>query len=396
MKHLIFCILVVLAFSQCKQGSKRELVVIDVTKEYPLKRIYLQDVADIEYIPLGTNDSTLMRSTFARMHVSDNYIVTVNPSSQGDVFVFDGKGNSKFSFNHRGQGPEEYNYIGSFAFDEKAKEMFIFSPYSSKPKILVFAEDGKYKRTLTLFSGFKDIKLYNYDDETLLVYDETGVIGAGVLEQNDYSDKPYLFMSKADGSIVDTLNTHLPDRLSNAAVWKDNKDENMIHSRAIPITNNRSFGKDFLICDWSSDTIYKLTPQRELQPLIVRTPSLQGTDPKIIISTFLVTDKFLLLGIHHMDYVALRNAGGVDAKQIIYDFETGEINEYRFINRDITTSSSARMWEATVPGNTGVTMYDVPFLFDLNDKEELTGDLKELKNSLDIDDNPVLMKIKFH
>ena len=402
MKHLIFCILIVLAFSQCKQGSKRtagELVVIDVTKEYPLKRIYLQDVADIEYIPFGINDSTLMRFSFTRMHVSDNYIVSVNPmSSQGDILVFDGKGNPKFSFNNQGQGPEEYNFIGSFAFDEKAKEIFVFSPYSSTPKLLVYAEDGKYKRTLALPPRFNDVKLYNYNDETLLVYDESGVFGvAGTIEQEEYSHKPYMFMSKADGSIVDTLNTHLPERLSNIAVWDGEREgQPVVFSRGITITNNRSFGKDFVICDWSSDTIYRLTLQRELQPLIVRTPSMPETDPKILISCFLITDKFLLLGIHEMDYVAIRNAGGISAKQIIYDFETGEINEYRFINRDITTSSSVRMWEATVPGNTGVSMYDVDLLFRLEDNDELTGDLKEVVKALDEDDNPVLMKIKFH
>ena len=122
---------------------------------------------------------------------------------------------------------------------------------------------------------------------------------------------------------------------------------------------------------------------------------MQETDPKIIISPFLVTDKFLLLGVHEMDYTAIRNGGSINMRQLIYDFETGEINRYRFVNKDITSSSSARMWEATLPENTGVTMYDVPFLFDLYEKEELAGDLKELVKSLEIEDNPVLMKIKF-
>jgi len=34
-------------------------------------------------------------------------------------------------------------------------------------------------------------------------------------------------------------------------------------------------------------------------------------------------------------------------------------------------------------------------LFDLDDKGELKGDLKELLKKLDAEDNPVLVKIKF-
>ena len=397
---MIICVLSVVTFLQCTgidKNADRGLIVIDVTKDYPTKVLYLQDIAKVEYIPLGTNDNTLMRTTIARFHLSDDYIVTTNPlSNQGDFFVFDGKGKSKFSFNHRGQGPGEYNRIGSFAFDEKAKEVFIFDRYSSSNKIIVYAEDGTFKRILSNLPELQSIEIYNYDDEALLVYDESGIFGSGILEQNEYSNKPYLFVSKADGSVIETLNTHLPERLSNAAVWKAQSDgQEMIHSVGVPITNNRSFGKDFIIADWSSDTIYKLTPQRELQPMIVRIPSMKDTNPRILLSNFLVTDKFILLGVYEMNYETLKNGGNVEARQLMYDFKTGEINKYRFVNRDITTSTSVRIWEATTPGNTGVSMYDASFLLNLDEKGELTGDLKELVKSLDEDDNPVLVKIKF-
>ena len=400
--QMAICIFAVLTFSQCKPDTGRnvtgELIVIDVTKDYPEKKIYIQDIAKVEYIPLETNDNTLIRSTSWRIHVSDDYIIIRNPNDQGDVFVFDGKGKSKFSFNHKGQGPEEYNSIGSLAFDEKAKELFIFDRYSNSRKIIVYAEDGTFKRILTGLPEFREIELYNYDDETLLVYDNSYTHGAGMIElPKEYSHKPYLFMSKADGSIVDTMNTYLPVRLSSAAVWKgEHEGQPATFSIGMPITNNRSFGKDFIICDWSSDTIYRLTSQRELQPMIVRTPSMPDTDPKILISCYLATDKFMLLGIYEMNYEALKNGGNITHRQLIYDFETGEINQYRFVNRDIEEMPNVRMWEAITPENTGVSMHDVHFLFDRDEKGVITGDLKELLKSLDEDDNPVLVKIKFH
>jgi len=384
-----------LLLSQCKPGTSTfvagELTEIDVFRSYPLKELYLQDVAKIEYIPIETNVNTLMRiRTDMIVYVSDNYIIVVN-RIEADIFVFDGKGKSKFSFNHRGQGPTNYNSLwGGIAFDENAKEIFVFD-MAANPRIQVYAENGDYKRTFTGFPDFREIKLYSFDNETLLVYDESGVLG-----QSNYSHKPYLLMSKKDGSIVDTLNIHLPVRLTNAAVWRTVENgQPMTYSMSVPITNNRSFGKDFIIADWSSDTIYRLTPQRELLPMIVRKPPMQSTEPKIIISNFLTTDKFNLLGVYVMNYESLKDGGDITQMQLMNDFETGQINEYRFKNRDISSSRGTMFHEAITPKNTAVTVYDVAYLFEMDERGEIRSELKELLKSLDEEDNPILMKITF-
>ena len=51
--------------------------------------------------------------------------------------------------------------------------------------------------------------------------------------------------------------------------------------------------------------------------------------------------------------------------------------------------------DAITPQNTGITMYNSGFLFDLDGKSEIKGDLKELLKTLKEDDNPVLVKIIF-
>ena len=389
-------LLVAFTLSQCKPGTGKyvqgELIEIDVSKHYPVKELYLQDIAKVEYIPFETNINTLMRMrTDMIVYVSDDYIIATN-RVESDIFVFDGKGKSKFSFNHKGQGPTNYNNLwGGIAFDEKTKEIFLFDRFAANPRIQIYADNGEYKRTLAGFSDLRDIKVYHFDDETLLVYDESGIFG-----QRNYSHKPYLLISKKDGSVSDTLNILLPVRLSSTVVWQGEQNgQPVTYSIGIPITNNRSYGKNFLIVDWSADTIYKLTPQRELQPMIVRKPPMQDTDPKILISNFLVTEKFLLLGIYVMDYNALKNGGDISQKQIMYDFETGQINEYRLKNRDIASSTSVMFHEAVTSESIGVSAYDVAFLFELDEKGEIKGDLKELLKSLKEEDNPVLMKIKF-
>ena len=378
---------------QCNPGTGKygsgELAEIDVTKDYSQKEFYLQDIAKVEYIPFETNDNALMGSSLKIYYVSDNYIIAAHFTA-GDIFVYDGKGKWKYSFNHKGQGPMEYNRVYSVAFDEKAKEIFVNDRFSANPKILVFAENGEHKRTLPCPPNFWP-NLYNFDDETLLIYDVYGI-----LLMEEYANKPYLFMSKKDGSFTDSLNIHLPVRISNAAVWKGERDgQPEMRIMTMNISYNRSYGKNFLIADWSADTIYRLTPQKELQPMIVRKPPMQSTDPKILISNFLATDRFMLFGVHHMDYDALKNGGDIFKKQLMYDFRTGEVNEYRLKNRDIASSTNVMILDAITPENTGITQYDVTFLYNLDEKGEIRGDLKELIQTLHAEDNPVLVKMKF-
>lgn len=44
--------------SGCRENkqSTNELIIVDVTKNYPEKELILQDFMDVEYIPLETND----------------------------------------------------------------------------------------------------------------------------------------------------------------------------------------------------------------------------------------------------------------------------------------------------------------------------------------------------
>ena len=392
LKITVFFIITLLLL-QCKPGEGNtagELAEIDVTKDYPRKEFYLQDIAKVEYIPFETNENALMGRSLKIYHVSDNYIIAAN-FIEGDIFVYDGSGKWKYSFNHKGQGPKEYVFLNSIAFDEKAKELFVCEWYSSNPKILVYTENGEYKRTLQIPSNFWP-NLYNFDDETLFVYDDYGIF-----QMEGYSSKPYLFISKKDGSFTDSLNIHLPVRLSSASVWQvEENGQQMTYSRSYNISYNRSYGKNFLIADWSADTIFRLTPKKELQPIILRTPTMQSTNPKILLSNFLATDKFILLGVHGMDYDAIRNGEEISQKQLMYNFETGEINVYRLKNKDIPSSTNVMIRDAITPENTGITFYDAGFLFNLDDKGEITGDLKEVVKSLDEGDNPVLVKIKFN
>ena len=217
-KTIVYCLLALL-FSCCKANNKseiNELASIDVLKQYPEKIIFLQDIANIDYIRLETNLNTLLRTEMDLKiaHVSDDYIIASN-TSDGDVFVFDGSGKSKFSFNHKGPNrAKEYNRITAITFDEKLKEIFICDIFSRK--WFVFSEEGSFIRSFnTHISSFIPRDVYNFDDETLLIYDESGLPF-----QTGFSEHPYFFISKKDGSVIDSLNIHLPIRISNNRIMK--------------------------------------------------------------------------------------------------------------------------------------------------------------------------------
>ncbi|MDR1407115.1 MAG: 6-bladed beta-propeller, partial [Tannerella sp.] len=57
---------------QSKTGG---LPVIDISKKYPDKKIRLQDIADIEYVPLETTDDVLLSDKAVLSYVSDKYML---------------------------------------------------------------------------------------------------------------------------------------------------------------------------------------------------------------------------------------------------------------------------------------------------------------------------------
>lgn len=61
--------------------EKEALMVVDVTKSYPKKELILQDLFDVEYIPLETTDEFVtlgwLQAIAAGMHEEDNPVIMV-------------------------------------------------------------------------------------------------------------------------------------------------------------------------------------------------------------------------------------------------------------------------------------------------------------------------------
>lgn len=87
---------------------------IDITKEYPTKEICIQDIADIEYIPLETNDSVLLYGMVSS--ISDSTIIFRNFKEEA-AYCFDRTGKFKWRFCRKGESGAEYTKMSDIVVD---------------------------------------------------------------------------------------------------------------------------------------------------------------------------------------------------------------------------------------------------------------------------------------
>ena len=229
------------------QSKKDNLPVIDFSKNYPTKEIRLQDIADLEYIPLETTEDVLLSDNAVLTSVTDKYIIVYEPLL-GDIFVFNRTGKIYAHFNHKGQSGQEYAWIRYTIFDERNEEIFVCNQ-----SIQVYSLSGKYKRTLRINTLQNESAVYNFDDTALLLYDNV-IIDSGF--EHKTKKKPYRLMSKKDGSLISVLNFHFPKRYSSSILQKEGKNERAI---LMYYPSSIYYGSDFMIADISSDTLYMLS-----------------------------------------------------------------------------------------------------------------------------------------
>ena len=118
MKLLYYTLLFVILASCKDQKGQQDIGIwhFDVTKEYPTKEIYIQDIADVDYIPLETNDSMLWLGRDIAFF-DDDHIIAANPRT--GVLIHNREGEALHSFHHLGGGPEEYRGLYFADYDKK-------------------------------------------------------------------------------------------------------------------------------------------------------------------------------------------------------------------------------------------------------------------------------------
>lgn len=352
------------------------LTIFDKEKSYPLIEHFKPEMEEL-CIPLETSDDILIGQGAHVYYVSDQKILIAN-ELQGDVHIFDMNGKALSHFNQK--GGYGYHFITYAVYDEANQEIYILDDL--KKKVFVFTEAGSLKRTLRLSSNMSIKEIHNFNENYLLAFHEHKFGPVNV-------KKPYMFISKKNGSMKSRLNI----RTDNATPTILVSEKQWISVGHVDCTGSCKFGDEYILHNMSCDTIYLLNKDKSLRPLFVQTPSV-FSKPSIITSVTMKTDNFMIFSTytHDLDKAKEKLKKGINGNntkepQFIYDFSTQEISELK--------DWESWVEKVDVPKNTGVRMYEIWKLKKLLELGRLDGRLKELAQNLNEEDNPVIRIVKF-
>jgi hypothetical protein len=383
-KNTLLIIVAFLIFVACdKKGQKMEsgIITIDVTKQYPKKEaLPIQHIADVEYIPLETNDEFLYDNS-SRFEYIDDEIIIFNSHLSGSIFIFDRAGKALKKINRRGQSGEEYVTMLRLIYDSENKELYV----QSMDKIYVYDLIGNYKRSFPQlvekgecanFSG-----IYNFNKDYLLCYRDM----AFYFDQNA---APFIIISKQTGEKIKDIFIPYEKFIINYA----GVEEGFMISIGTPVIKN---GNYFSLSETSSDTIYKLAPDLSLSPVITRKPSIQKMEIPVFLSADIETSRYhFLTGIkRELNKVTY----SFPTIALLYDKQTGEISEQNFYNEDDLTKKRFSFGKDIhwIDNNQYYSSLPAYLLREAYEQGKLNGKLKEIASKVGEDDNPVLMIIKF-
>ena len=353
-----------------KQKVSDGLWTFDVTKEYPTKEIYIQDIADVDYIPLETNDSILWRGREV-LYLDDDYIVGANRNN--GVYFHDGKGKALNMFNKMGQGPKEYLDMYKVQYDKKSDEIYINDMF----KYYVYDKEGNFKRS---FQGIED-KLYSRIEQFFILNEDE-------LIQYNYNNH-YTRVSRLTGEHLGDIKLGVADSTTTLRFKKNNMIFNTIVSH---------FTKDkegYIITSFPSDTTYLLTSNLQLKPIGVRIPPVSSQDVPVFLLPVKNTPRYYFMS-------TIKKEDSFPTKAYMMDKKTNQIYYLKdyFKNKDyIGLKVHLDMFGPSVladlPNNVCVQSLNITKLCEAYEEGKLSGKLKDIAANLKEDDNPVLMIIKF-
>lgn len=369
-----------------KAKKKQGLVTLDVTKDYPEKKIVLQDLADVKYIPLETKKNALLPNSAGCLgYVSDSLIVA--RTSDNEIVLFNGDGSVRSSFRHVGQGSKEYQYIIGMAVDPKAQEIFIVD-YLLKYRMQVYSFTGQYKRTLPIPYKMILNSLQDFSADCLLACDMD--VNQGISNRA----KPYMLLSKKTGEIVKELDIHFTKRMSNR--MSKPFGENQTISAALAYDPIVRCEDSYVIGDLSADTIYTYTPQGVLSPMLVRTPPVLSMEtPKVLLPDYRAGSYFFF---YLVDFeFDFETRTGFPDKYMVYDYAAGKTYVCKLVNRDCE-EQEIQLGDGGVTNKAWNTAcYTIPssMLIEQSEAGKVHGPLKEIAAGRTDDDNPVLAIVRF-
>lgn len=383
LKFILPCIL--FGCTSNNDNMSGDLPVIDVTKEYKEISVDVHEIADVEYIPLETTDSSVMWSAFQYV-VSDDYVIANDTQY---IFFFDRK-TGKFirKFGYIGDGPDEYTRNYKFVIDLKTQECFIYD--MMKNNLQVYDFHGKFLRKHSIqkpIAEFACWYLYNYDDDHLILYSQFPVADM------NYTDKhPFYLLHKMTGEIS-AIPLEIEHRLTNV-IKRGTPLGPIIYAGVYSLLHDE---EEFLLADFGQDTLYSFK-DRNLKPIAVRTPALKEMDPPIVVAPLSFTEDYMFFYIVRHEYVPSDPWKPLmEAPHMLWNRKTGEINRIKLYNSDIRVEKDIEITGGiqNLPPNCGVSRLRPDFLIEQHEKGNLRNELDSIASHMSEDDNLLLVIYHF-
>ncbi len=391
-------ILLAVSCTKTETQSKKGIPVVDVTKTYPKKEIKLQDIADVDYIPLETRDDVLIDNHYQVCTISPDSLLVGN-SREGTIFLFNGEGKLLKKFKNKGQSGMEYKEIWGLYYDKPNQEILVLD-YIMNYKLQVYDRDGKHKRTILIPKKYlltgKDI--INYDENSLLAYKYGEFAGmsfsfggdGGVF--NNAADslrkelKPYFFISKKDGKVSD-LPISIPKRIETTVTITKGNSISITSANINPFVPNRN---ELILSEASKDTIFMYAKDKILTPIVVRTPEIQKMNKPL---SFLQIEKLTSQYI----FGKIIKAGTKEKPKftdypIMINRANNEIFGVNLVNTDAPEAKLKVKWFLK---NNKSLLLEADELAELLEEGKLKGKLKEIAENMREDDNPVWVRVQF-
>lgn len=368
--------------------SESEIPILDLTKDYPKKELDISGIADVEYIPLETTDSSVI-ALGMKTNISEKYIITADV--YGPVFIFDRKGKHLRTIYGYGQGPEEYNMIYAFAVDFP-KEEFYITDYKSR-RIQVYDFIGKWKRTLKTPEGVYYDCLFNCNEQYLIGINE--FYDTPNFDNLPMNKTPYLLIDKKTSAckpVPIIIDKWISKTLERKAV-KIEKNTTVMETTSLSLIPRLwANSYDFLISEFSKDTLYNYK-NGQLSPLAIRYPSVNSSKTPVVIAPILYTDNYLIFKPVKLrldkDY---KYAPYDEAPLLLWNKKNNEIQHITRLydsNRGKYIKSNMHCERSEQP-NCFMTKMKAFQLCEEYEAGKLKGKLKEVASKLKEDDNDVI------
>lgn len=376
--NLVFILLSLIGYTGCKQPDipNDDVIAVDVSANYPEKDLILQDIMDVEYVPLETTDDFI---THGIVEAVGKNLLLVRNRNDGNIFVFDRKtGKGLRKINRLGQGAEEYSGVLGIILDEENNELFVKDLQARK--LLVYDLSGNFKRSFKFADTSYYDDIFDYDRDHLISYKKYDTP-----EENNLSC--HLLISKQDGT---TSEIRIPfNAYKTPVITKDELVVTPEFHLTFPTRDN------WALVNTSSDTIYRYSQKGVLSPLILRSPSIQSMEVETFLFPTVITDRYYFMRAmkKELDYTTFK---GYPATDLVYDKQEKSVFEYTLYNGDYSNKNEVDLF--TKPCNHEIPVcltLDAPDLVEAYEQGQLKGRLKDIVATMDEEANPVIMLIKY-